>query len=93
MENNNKVALITGSGRRRIGNVVAQHLAQQGYSIALHYHSSAEAAGVTLEVWNAKPSSHSSTGSVRARAEAVLDRVIAFIKPYPGARPTASDRC
>ena len=49
MENNNKVALITGSGRRRIGNVVAQHLAQQGYSIALHYHSSAEAAGVAVE--------------------------------------------
>ena len=44
-----KVALVTGSGRRRIGNVVARSLAETGYSIALHYHSSAEAARVSVE--------------------------------------------
>ncbi len=43
-----QVALITGSGRRRVGNIVARHLAKQGYAIALHYHSSAEAAGETV---------------------------------------------
>lgn len=42
--NDRPVALITGSGRKRIGNVVAQDLAGQGYSIALHYYSSEEAA-------------------------------------------------
>lgn len=33
-------ALITGSGRHRIGNVIAKSLAEQHYRIALHYHSS-----------------------------------------------------
>ncbi|MGE3805953.1 MAG: SDR family NAD(P)-dependent oxidoreductase [Gemmataceae bacterium] len=35
-----RVALITGAGRRRIGQHVADALAERGYSIALHYHSS-----------------------------------------------------
>ena len=44
-----RVALVTGSGRHRVGNIVAQHLAKSGYSIALHYHSSEEAARSTLQ--------------------------------------------
>lgn len=39
-----KVALITGSGRKRVGYVIAKHLAQAGYNIAIHYHSSEEEA-------------------------------------------------
>jgi pteridine reductase len=39
-----KVALITGSGRRRVGSVVAEYLARAGYNIALHYHRSADSA-------------------------------------------------
>jgi pteridine reductase len=42
-----KVALITGSGKRRIGNVVAAALAEHGYAIALHYRRSAEEAQQT----------------------------------------------
>ena len=34
------VALITGSGKRRVGNAVAEHLAERGFDIALHYHRS-----------------------------------------------------
>ena len=45
---NSPVALITGSGRRRVGNVIARHLATKGYSIALHYHSSKESAIATI---------------------------------------------
>ena len=44
-----KVACITGSGRNRVGNVIARKLAEQGYSIALHYHSSEKSARVTRE--------------------------------------------
>src|SRR5262245_59285160 len=41
----NKVALVTGSGKRRVGWYVADALAQHGYSLVLHYRSSvAEAA-------------------------------------------------
>jgi NAD(P)-dependent dehydrogenase (short-subunit alcohol dehydrogenase family) len=43
-----KVALITGSGRRRVGNVVARALAERGYAIGLHYRTSAESAQATL---------------------------------------------
>jgi pteridine reductase len=43
-----KVALITGSGKRRIGNCIAKALATRGYQIALHYHRSADEANETL---------------------------------------------
>lgn len=36
------VALVTGSGKRRIGRVVAEALANRGYDIAIHYNSSAK---------------------------------------------------
>ncbi|NLS92524.1 MAG: SDR family oxidoreductase [Planctomycetaceae bacterium] len=45
---NQPVALVTGAGRRRIGNVVARWLAQEGYAVALHYHSSRAAAEETV---------------------------------------------
>lgn len=43
------VALITGSGRPRVGNVVARFLAERGYRIALHYHRSKEPAEQTRD--------------------------------------------
>jgi len=39
-----KVALVTGSGKRRVGNAVAQALAGRGYAVALHYNRSADEA-------------------------------------------------
>lgn len=39
-----RVALVTGSGRRRVGSVVAKMLADAGFSIALHYHRSESSA-------------------------------------------------
>jgi len=41
-------ALVTGSGKRRVGSVVAAALAARGYSIAVHYHSSAAEAADTI---------------------------------------------
>jgi pteridine reductase len=43
------VALITGSGKRRVGNVVAEALASRGYSIALHYNTSAGDAAESVQ--------------------------------------------
>jgi pteridine reductase len=43
------VALITGSGRARIGNKVAQALGERGYRIAVHYNSSEEQARKTVQ--------------------------------------------
>jgi pteridine reductase len=45
---NSKVALITGSGRRRVGNVIAVDLARSGFSVAVHYHRSADPAKETV---------------------------------------------
>ena len=43
------VALVTGSGRDRVGSVIARGLAEDGYRIALHYHSSRDAAEETRD--------------------------------------------
>jgi pteridine reductase len=44
-----KLALITGSGKHRLGNAVALALAERGYDIALHYNRSAEEAMQSAE--------------------------------------------
>jgi pteridine reductase len=44
-----KVALVTGSGKRRVGSVVADALARRGYAIAVHYRSSAAEAAETAD--------------------------------------------
>lgn len=43
-----KVALVTGSGKRRVGNAIAAALAARGYSVALHYNHSSEEALETV---------------------------------------------
>ena len=43
------VALITGSGKKRVGATVAEAFARRGYSIALHYRTSAGEARETAE--------------------------------------------
>jgi pteridine reductase len=44
-----RVALVTGSGKKRIGWHVAAALAERGYSVVIHYHTSAEEAAETVE--------------------------------------------
>lgn len=43
------MALVTGSGKKRVGWYVADALAGQGYTIAVHYHTSAVEANETVE--------------------------------------------
>src|SRR5271166_6601182 len=43
-----QVALVTGSGKRRVGRYVAEFLAERGYAIVLHYRSSAADAAEAL---------------------------------------------
>src|SRR5688572_7212986 len=43
-----RVALVTGSGKRRVGSVVADALARRGYAIAVHYRTSAAEADETV---------------------------------------------
>src|SRR5579871_4555119 len=46
--NARQVALITGSGKRRVGWYIADALAQRGYALAVHYRSSAASAAETV---------------------------------------------
>jgi pteridine reductase len=43
-----RVALVTGSGKRRVGNVVADTLAERGYALVVHYHRSGDAADAAV---------------------------------------------
>ena len=48
------VALVTGSGKKRVGAVVADALARRGYAVAVHYNTSeapAEATAAALRVY------------------------------------------
>lgn len=49
-----RVALVTGSGRRRVGNIVARALADRGYALGLHYHTSAASADATVRELEAR---------------------------------------
>lgn len=44
-----KVALVTGSGKKRVGNRVAEALAARDYALVIHYRSSATEAAQTAE--------------------------------------------
>ncbi len=44
-----KFALVTGSGKRRVGSYVAEALAGRGYAIAVHYNRSAAEAAETVD--------------------------------------------
>src|SRR5690348_14702929 len=46
--NHARVALVTGSGKRRVGWYVADELADRGYDIIIHYHHSAAEAAETV---------------------------------------------
>src|SRR5262249_29629749 len=47
----NKVALVTGSGKRRVGWHVADALGRRGYSLVLHYRSSATEAADAVDAF------------------------------------------
>lgn len=49
-----KVALVTGSGKRRVGWHVADALAGRGYALAIHYHRSASEAADTVAYLNGR---------------------------------------
>src|SRR6266700_3868290 len=49
-----KVALVTGSGKHRVGWHVAEALAARGYALAVHYRSSAAEAAETVAAFRAR---------------------------------------
>lgn len=102
-----KAALVTGSGKARVGRRVAEALARRGYSILVHYHrSAAEAAEAVLAIRGLGVESEcrsadlTDESSVRGLIDATLDRFgrldvlvncAAIWKPKPLEEVTASD--
>lgn len=71
---NAKVALITGSGKRRVGNAVAEALAARGYSVALHYNRSAEDARESVSLMK-KGGTHAEAYQANVSMEDEVDRM------------------
>src|SRR5262249_28332068 len=76
-----KVALVTGSGKRRVGAYVVEALARRGYAIVIHYRSSAADAIASAGVLQtqggqaiALQAELTDEQSVRGLVQQVLDR-------------------
>ncbi len=73
-----RVALVTGAGRRRVGNVIAAMLAKRGYNVALHYRTSAEEAQQTaaqLERLGVRARAFPADVAVEADVDRLFDQV------------------
>jgi pteridine reductase len=75
------VALVTGSGKKRVGAAVADALARRGYAVAVHYRSSAAEAATTVAALRAHgveaepfPADLTDEAAVRELVKAVLAR-------------------
>jgi len=66
-----RVALVTGSGKRRVGRFVADALAQRGYALALHYRSSAADAAAAVADYSAQGIAAAAFGADLANESAV----------------------
>jgi len=76
---NSPVAVITGSGRDRIGRVIAEALADQGYRIAVHYHASEQEAEETVKELQARgPGAEAFQADVgqQAQVDAMFDQIM-----------------
>ncbi len=70
---------MTGAGKRRIGNVVAEALARRGFSIALHYNRSANEAAETvarLRLWGCQAAAFPADVSEPGQIERLFDQVL-----------------
>lgn len=73
-----KVALISGSGRRRVGSVVALTLARAGFDIAVHYHQSNQAAQEVVQLVQAA-GSQCDAFQADVAAEAEVERMFGAV--------------
>ena len=80
---NSKVALVTGSGKRRVGWHVAEALAERGYALAVHYRTSMAEAAETIASLKGNGADAfgfqadlTDESAVRAMVGGVLDRFV-----------------
>jgi pteridine reductase len=73
-----KTALVTGSGKRRVGRAVADLLASRGYALALHYRTSAADANAAVRELAAQGVEAAAFGADLAD-EAAVQRLVAAV--------------
>lgn len=73
------VVLVTGSGRPRVGNVIARYLGSRGYRVALHYHSSENEAESTREQMTSD-GVECRAYQANVRAESEVDEMVQRVK-------------
>jgi pteridine reductase len=79
---NGRVAVVTGSGKKRVGAAVADALARSGYSIAVHYRTSAAEAAETVAALRALGVSAEAFGADLADETAVAELVKAVLARF-----------
>lgn len=78
-----RVALVTGSGKERVGNAVAQHLSSLGYRLAIHYFRSEAAASETVTRLR-EQGADAAAFQADLRQESEIVRLIQEVKGYFG---------
>jgi pteridine reductase len=79
---NQKVALVTGSGKRRVGSHVADALANRGFSLAIHYRSSAAEAQEAVERYRSQGNQAEAFQADLAEESAVAAMVNGILKQF-----------
>ena len=77
-----RVALVTGSGKKRVGGYVADALAGHGYAVAVHYHTSASEANDTVEHLRGRRVQSAAFQANLADGEAARDLVRAVLERF-----------
>jgi pteridine reductase len=77
-----KVALVTGSGRQRVGWHVADALAGQGYDLAVHYHTSASEAAETVRHLESKSTAAVAIAADLADEQAVRELIAKTVERF-----------
>lgn len=72
------VALVTGAGKRRVGNRIAQRLAERGFALVIHYNRSREAADETARLLRDR-GARCETVQADVSDEAQVDRLFDFV--------------
>jgi pteridine reductase len=77
-----KVALVTGSGKRRVGSHIADDLAERGYTLVIHYRSSAAEADESVAQYRARGIEAMALQADLSDEAAVRSMIDAILKKY-----------
>jgi len=78
----NKVALVTGSGKRRVGSHIADALAERGFTLVIHYRSSAAEADESVAQYKVRKIEATALQADLSDEKAVKSMIDTILKKY-----------